>query len=142
MPPIHWQQSMAIDHGTIDKQHQRWIKLYNDLDKLLLEATPSLHGRIKIDALQAMQEYALYHFRYEENYMKSIGYPEVTLHWRLHKDFNYKIFEYIRRIETGGVVLNTEIISIIRSWMLNHIQMEDMKIRDFAESRLDLNQRG
>ncbi len=136
MAPIHWQQSYAIDNGTIDKQHRSWIALYNDLDKVLSEGSLEQYAQAKLKALQAMHEYTLYHFHFEENYMKSIGYPDLTQHWRLHKDFNYRIFEYIRRIESGSVVFNTEIISIIRSWLLNHIQKEDMKIRHFHDSQL------
>lgn len=134
MPPIEWDESFSIGNETIDSQHKRWIELYNELDRVMMDSIPTDLVRLKINALQIMQEYTGYHFRYEENFMKKIGYPELASHWRQHKNFDYKVFEYLRHIEKGGIVLNTEIIKVIRDWLIHHILHEDMKIRSFQES--------
>jgi hemerythrin-like metal-binding protein len=98
-----------------------------------METSPTEIAKTKVEALQAMQEYGIYHFRSEENFMKSIGYPDLPHHWRLHKDFDYKVFHYIREIETGEVVKNTEIIAFLREWLIDHVMKEDMKIRQFLK---------
>jgi hemerythrin len=134
MAQIEWETSFSIGNDTIDMQHRKWIQLYNDLDGVLQETDPAKSTRIKVEALKAMQEYAHYHFRFEENYMKDIRYPEQAQHWRMHKDFDYKLFEYIRQMETGGIVLNSEILAITREWLIGHILTEDIKIERFQDA--------
>lgn len=131
MPQIEWEVSFSIGDETIDKQHQKWIALYNKVDKILLESNPTEFAKMKVEALEDMKQYALYHFSYEENFMKKINYPDLPRHWRLHKDFDYKVFELIRQIESGGMLLNSEILTVIRDWLIEHILTEDMKIRQF-----------
>lgn len=65
--------------------------------------------------------------------MKKIAYPYLPKHWRLHKDFDYKVFESIRQIESGGIVLNSEIMTVIKDWLVNHILREDKKIQHYQE---------
>ncbi len=134
MAQIEWDSTFSTGNDTIDKQHRKWIQLYNDVDHVLHKTDPADSARIKIEALKAMQDYALYHFRFEENYMKEIHYPELAQHWRLHKDFDYRIFEYIRQLEIGGVILNSEILTVTRKWLIDHILTEDMKILKYQES--------
>ena len=47
-----------------------------------------------------MQDYANYHFKFEEDYMRAIDYPEQVKHRRLHKDFDNLIFNYKRVMGT------------------------------------------
>ncbi|WP_136810207.1 bacteriohemerythrin [Desulfosediminicola flagellatus] len=131
MPQIEWEVSFSIGDETIDKQHQKWIALYNKVDKMLLESNPTEFAEMKVEALEEMKQYALYHFSYEENFMKKINYPDLPRHWRLHKDFDYKVFELIRQIESGGILLHSELLTVMRDWLIEHILKEDMKIRQF-----------
>lgn len=133
MPQIHWDESFSIGNETIDTQHKKWIDLYNKVDKILLESSPTEFAKIKVEALEEMKQYAIYHFLYEENFMKKIDYPDLPRHWRLHKDFDYKVFECIRKIEDDEIVLNSEIITVIRDWLVNHILTEDKKIQQYQE---------
>jgi hemerythrin len=135
MAQIEWDNTFSIGNDTIDKQHRKWIQLYNDVDKVLQETDPGVFSRTKAEVLKDMQEYAHYHFRFEENYMKDIHFPELAQHWRLHKDFDYNLFKYIRKLETGGIILHSEILTVAREWLINHILHEDMKIRKFQEAQ-------
>ena len=79
------------------------------------------------DALEAMQLYAYEHFRFEEEYMQKIHYPNFVKHRRIHKDFDDLIYAYSRDLLEGKIVLNSEIIKIIRNWLVDHILNEDKK---------------
>ncbi len=133
MPQIHWDESFSIGNEDLDNQHKKWIALYNKVDKIMSESSSTEFSKLKFETLQEMKEYATYHFRYEENFMKEIDFPELPKHWRLHKDFDYKVFDYIRQIECNEIVLNSDILAFIRDWLVSHILKEDMKIRQYQE---------
>jgi len=92
-------------------------------------------AKVREESLQAMRDYTNYHFRQEEEYMKEIGYPDIVAHKRLHTDFDDQLYNYHRMIRNGELVLNTELISIIKDWLLNHILKVDMKYRAFLAGK-------
>jgi hemerythrin-like metal-binding protein len=82
-----------------------------------------------------MMEYASYHFRYEEQYMREMGYLDIVAHKRVHTDFDDQLYQYHRMVRNGELVLNSELITIIKNWLLNHILKEDMKYKAVAEGK-------
>lgn len=141
MEQIDWDDSFSFGNEIIDRQHRKWIELYNTLVKAMSESTPAAFSGVSVDALQVMHEYTLYHFRYEENVMANAGYPGLAHHWRLHKDFDYKIFAYLRKMETGKLVSNSELLDMLRKWLINHIFQEDMKVHRFLKKRVEAENR-
>ncbi len=143
MAQIEWDDAFTLGNDAIDRQHRKWIELYNTLDGLLsvneiVLPTTGTH----IDALQIMQEYTLYHFRYEENIMANAGYPGLSQHWRLHKDFDYKIFAYLRKMEMGKMFSNTELLDLLRKWLIDHILHEDMRVKQYLGKKPTNSQNG
>jgi hemerythrin-like metal-binding protein len=82
---------------------------------------------VGLKSLRAMQNYARYHFDFEEEHMRKMGYPNLFEHKRIHKDFDNKIYTYLRDIQAGELVLDTEILKIIKKWLYEHIATEDKK---------------
>ena len=132
MPRIEWDESFSIDHPAIDKQHRKWIEIFNKMHECMLNNDSGEYKSIAYVTLVSMQEYANTHFKFEEEYMYRINYPDFIKHRRLHKDFDTKIYEYNRDIRDGKMVLNTEILKAIKNWLINHILKEDKKIGQFA----------
>jgi len=131
MAQIIWDDSYSVNNESIDTQHQEWIAIYNKLDQDLL--TGGCGGlAAAADALQAMQDYANYHFRLEEQYMKEINYPDLVAHKRLHTDFDDQLYGYGRQLRSGQLVLRSELLSILKDWLLQHIIHEDRKYCTFA----------
>lgn len=135
MSQIIWDESYSVGNAAIDEQHKQWIAIYNRLDQSMLTGSSKDYTAIRAEILQAMQEYASYHFREEEQYMRELGYPDIVAHKRLHTDFEDQLYNYGRMIRNGELVLNTELISMIKNWLLNHIVREDQKYRVFASGK-------
>ena len=132
MSQIKWDQSFSVNNTVIDNQHKKWIDIYNRMDRVLLEGDLDSQRDINAEALQAMLDYSRYHFEFEEEYLYSIGYSDIVKHARLHKDFDTLIYQYYRKVCDGDTVLNTELLKVIKSWLLNHILVEDKKYSQFA----------
>ncbi|MBU0664085.1 MAG: bacteriohemerythrin [Proteobacteria bacterium] len=128
---ITWDDSYSVNNAEIDAQHQKWIEIHNKLDYILLKGNNAEVSKAAADTLQAMQEYVNSHFRAEEQYMKEINYPDLVVHKRLHTDFDDYLYSYQRKVRSGELVLNSELMSILKEWLLNHILHEDQKYRAF-----------
>ena len=51
-----------------------------------------------------------------------------------HKDFDNLVYQQYRKVnERHGLVLNPEILAIIKEWLLNHILVEDIKYADYVK---------
>lgn len=131
---FEWDESYSVGNDELDKQHKKWIYLYNKLGDVLRSDNQVRLRSIKSEILQQMSEYVDYHFTYEEEYMRSLGFPEPEKHWRQHKNFRNEIYQLCRDHDNGTIILNTEIMDKIKNWFAEHIMLQDMKIRDYVNS--------
>ena len=132
MPRIEWDESFSVRHAEIDAQHRNWIGIYNRLAEALDEGDAEAQKRITVETLQAMLDYAKHHFQFEEEYMRTIGYPARGSHTRLHRECDALIYEAYVSILEGNTVLNADLLKMLKQWLLNHILVEDRKYANYA----------
>lgn len=132
---IEWEESFSVNDEAIDRQHKRWIELYNRFHGRLLKGNSAELISLAEEALQEMLDYADYHFKVEEEYMKTINYPELIQHRRMHRDFDTMIYQYARDIREGQTVANTSILKILKNWLVDHVLQEDKKYSLYAANR-------
>lgn len=133
MTSIQWSDSYSVDNQDIDEQHKQWIYICNSMQTTLQFGTPDEVSGAGHQALMKMIDYAKYHFRQEEDYMRSIGYPDFVRHHRLHENFEYLVYQFNRNVnESSELVLNEKILLLIQRWLINHILVEDKRYADFA----------
>lgn len=132
MTQLTWNPTFSVNHAEIDEQHQQWFEIYNKMHEALLE--PDLRAQTKIieEALSKIMDYTECHFRFEEEYMRTIGYPDIASHIRMHKDFDSLIYSYYRNSIEGQPFLNTRLLKTIREWLFEHMLVEDRKFCQFA----------
>lgn len=135
MNQITWNDSYSVNNPVMDAQHKEWIAIYNKLDHILLNESNHEIFTAAANTLQAMQKYADFHFRAEEEYMSQIHYPDLVAHRRLHCDFDDQLFAYNKNIRDGKLVLSSEIISIIKNWLSDHILKEDHKYCNYLTKK-------
>ena len=80
MGRIEWDNSFSTHNEEIDNQHQRWIEIYNELHEVLLHGKQKDYFKITEKTLKSMEDYAHVHFKFEEEFMKSINYPHIVEH--------------------------------------------------------------
>lgn len=137
MERIVWNESFIVGNSEIDEQHKKWFSIYNNLhDALNTKNKDEIHNKTLIHTLQSMQEYTRHHFSFEEEYMKKINYPDRANHWRKHKEFDQLIYEYIKNLQEGKVVLICDIFQILTDKIQNHIFVEDKKYSLFIKNEI------
>ena len=135
MPKIEWNESFSVDNIEIDNQHKKWIEIYNRMHDRMIDTNDMDYKNICKEALVAMHDYALTHFMFEEDYLKKNDYPDIVKHRRKHKDFSTMIYSCLRKLAGGELILNTEVIGLIKSWLLDHILIEDKKYATFLKEK-------
>ena len=135
MSKIIWDESYSVGDDTLDKQHKKWIRIYNTIHAVMTDGDVTERNAIGEKVVKEMLDYTRDHFRFEEDYMRSIGFPGLSEHYRKHKDFDNEVYTLCREIQKGGFVFNTELISMIRNWLEEHILEEDMMYARYLEQK-------
>jgi hemerythrin-like metal-binding protein len=123
---------MSVQNLEIDNQHKEWLRIMNTLHETILGHDPLAQRTATKTALDAMAEYTSTHFRSEEEYMREIKYTDQVHHRRLHKNFDSLIYKLRRDVQTGRLVLNSDVISLLKNWLIDHIAVEDQKYARFS----------
>ncbi len=122
MPLITWGPQLEIGVDIIDKQHQGWVNLLNELDVALVEG----RGLEQVGkTLNELVDYTHAHFRTEEGLMAKHGYEDLPMHRREHRVFTDQIEIFRDRVELGQMALSLEVMQFMRGWLVTHITGSD-----------------
>ena len=127
MPSISWNPAFSVGSDKLDRQHQKWFDLYNDM-----RARIGGPRGLAPEALEAMKSYAADHFADEEAHMAGMGYPEFDAHREHHKDFRTALSGYCRQLRAGETGLDTQILDFIKNWLLEHVAKQDLGYARFS----------
>ncbi|KNF09380.1 putative bacteriohemerythrin [Gottschalkia purinilytica] len=125
-----WKEDFETGISEIDTQHKRLFELGSELYNLVKVKTQQDKYDDIVTIIEELKDYAIYHFKYEENYMKEINFKDLKEHRIKHNVFIEKILEY----ETDDIDYNQtkvllDMINFIASWISNHILKDDLKYR-------------
>lgn len=126
MEHIEWNDALKVNNPDIDKQHQKLFKLINEVYKAIAENKSEETTKNTIDE---MENYITTHFTLEEIMMKNAGYEGLEQHINEHRIFVDKVRNLRERYEQGQVILNLEVTSFIKDWIINHIIFTDQKYK-------------
>jgi len=126
---IRWKEEYKLGVTQIDEQHKKLFEICGRAyDLLKNDLYLDKYDKI-IEILEELKDYTVYHFKFEEEYMKSIGYKKLLSHKVFHDD----LIEKINNINLKEIDLNqnkaiVEILDFIVNWIDSHILNEDKKI--------------
>jgi len=130
---IEWTPNLAVGVSSIDQQHKT---LFDKANQLFEAGRNNRTKDFISEMLDFLDDYTKQHFRSEEVYMKSIGYPGYEDQKKMHADFIVSLSKLKSDYqESGGnilVILNAN--QIVADWLLKHVSIEDKKIGAYAES--------
>jgi methyl-accepting chemotaxis protein len=86
-----------------------------------------------MDALIFLRSFSKEHFDYEEQVLAEHNYPALAAHVELHKIILSEI-ELLWIALQNGEEISERVIRRMRSWVLDHINIEDAAFADFFKS--------
>lgn len=115
-----WERSLETGIDVIDSQHRRIVDYINQLYTAI-----SQKRRDDIEpVLDALIDYTVTHFAFEEDLMRRAGYKHIDGHTAVHLAFRNRIMDYKQRFVAGEDVAK-KLLSDLRVWLTNHIKRED-----------------
>lgn len=123
---VNWDDSLSVGIDSIDEQHHYLIDLINDL----YEVISNKSGVREVARLiKATDAYARVHFRAEEQMMEYYGYPGIRQQVQQHHSFEARIREFYQELHDNPLVAQYDVLAYLRTWLIQHILVEDAKLR-------------
>lgn len=122
-----WKDEYETGVPIIDEQHKHLFEIGNNAFELLNNTlTIDKYDKI-IHVIEELRDYAVFHFKYEEEYMLSINYKKFLSHKVEHDEF-------IKRVDEVDLTLidesqNEYILSLLQfvyKWISEHILVKDL----------------
>ncbi|MBP2649642.1 MAG: hemerythrin-like metal-binding protein [Firmicutes bacterium] len=125
---IVWKEEYRVGIESIDEQHKKLLEIADRVVKLLQdELITDKYDKI-VALLEELKEYTVYHFTFEEAYMKSIGYSKLLSHKVAHDDFIEKISNIdLNKIDDDQDGYLLSLLDFVADWIGNHIMKTDKK---------------
>jgi len=125
---IIWNDSYSVGNKELDEHHKRLFSILNEA------CDACAHGNFKAFSLilDKLLDYVLYHFEAEENYMKSIKYPEIEAHQIEHQQFTEKLIGYHRMVLDNNEFYSLKLVDLTITtyeWLCEHILIKDLQFR-------------
>ena len=130
---IQWMKKYELGIDEIDLQHEYLFELANSVCLLHDDNTKE---NIR-ELLHEFHDYTLIHFKDEEAYMKSINFPELEYHKKLHENIVETLNNVIK--ESGSIAnIKQKMKEVVKTVLIEHIVDDDMKIKLFEEQDLSI----
>jgi len=128
MSILIWSESLRVNFEAIDSQHQKlfdlanafYIELYNGAEKPILA-----------EKLKDLTDYAILHFKMEEDLLFQYNHPDATIHAREHAEFVDELTRLNSRMEYEGLVISVGVINFLRNSIINHIFVSDKNMAKY-----------
>ena len=129
---VTWSPEYSVGVEKFDEQHQILFDIVNELFTAMSEGK----GQAELEEVfKRLIEYTKTHFASEERMMQAYQYPEFSGHLAQHQDLTNRVLDYQGQYLAGKIGLSLPIIQFLKSWLTNHILVEDKKYSTFFESK-------
>lgn len=124
MALITWSDSLSVGVDEFDGHHKHLVDMANTLHDAMREGKSQDH---LTEMIVGLKKYTQEHFLAEEKYMEQFKYPGFLAHRKEHQRFVKQVQDLENALKTGKAVITIEVMSFLRDWLANHIQISDKK---------------
>jgi methyl-accepting chemotaxis protein len=129
---IIWGNIMTTNIRQIDDQHKKLVKMLNELHKAMkLKKSTNVMNSI----IGRLIQYTETHFATEEKLFAQYSYPEERAHTESHQKLTEQVKAIQKKFKSGEIMASTELMVLLKDWLINHIQGADMKYCSFLRER-------
>ncbi|HEX2927020.1 MAG TPA: bacteriohemerythrin [Ruminiclostridium sp.] len=123
---IEWRDEFLLGIEKIDEQHKKLFQIASEIHTTMKNQLVTDKYDEIVRLITELKDYTIFHFTYEEDYMRSIGYRKLLSHKVEHHDFVEKInnVDYSRVDQDQDQYL-MELLEFTVEWIANHIMKTD-----------------
>jgi hemerythrin len=131
MPLLEWKRELQLGVEPFDSHHEHLFTLMNQTyDLVSSNALPAEYCHI----IQELQNYAVYHFSAEEQWMQAQNYPLLMTHIQQHKQFLQEVNRFEKEFAKVNPMVAIGMLTFIKEWLLNHIYKVDADYAAFLRT--------
>jgi hemerythrin len=129
-----WDESLLTGHKLIDEQHEQ---LFTTLINLINASNLGVGKDEMYATLDFLSEYAVTHFKTEEELQIKYAYPDYPLHKQQHDDFKTTVTELINNLQKKEPEkeLIDVVIKTVGDWLVTHIKGSDIEMAAYLKSQ-------
>lgn len=129
-----WKDTYCVNIDIIDTQHKELFNILDNCYELLLDSKDNDNYDKVISILLNLKEYAIYHFKTEEEFMVANNYSKLLTHKFAHASFIEKVNTFDPYdVDKDQVTALKDILEFISKWIKSHILDVDMKIPQYIK---------
>ncbi|PLX18521.1 MAG: hemerythrin [Marinilabiliales bacterium] len=132
---ITWHDRYSVGVHSINDQHKKLVEMINNL---YAEFYNGITDEFLNKLIVELEKYAVYHFAYEEKFMKLYNYNDLKAHEDEHNTFVEKIKKYKETVSVSNKIEVIDLATYLKNWLLKHIMGTDKKYSKlFQEKEMD-----
>jgi hemerythrin len=132
MALLEWQDSYSVSVAVLDEQHKKIFKIINKLFDSMKE---NLNSEKLKAILKEFSDYAIYHFKTEEDLFEKYEYGDRALHISSHDIYRRKIKDFEKKLNNKEDFLSFKVIDFMEDWWLGHVMTADHQYKEFFASK-------
>ena len=129
---FEWKPEYSVNIRSIDAQHQRLFAIGRELYRAMKEGKGNAAMAPILDRLV---HYTVEHFTYEENLMRTNGYPGFANHKVLHDSLVKQVKAYQVEFKSGRSSLAVPLMQFVKDWLDHHIKKSDAAYAPFLQAK-------
>ena len=135
MDRIEWNDSYLLEIPEIDNQHKKLLKIANDLYEVLSNEADTYKVEMS-KVLKGLTDYTVYHFSFEEKFMRKYGYVGADAHKLAHDGFIAEVNRQVKNLALDNRNAGLAFYKFMVNWILVHIAKADHVWADFVRPNL------
>jgi hemerythrin-like metal-binding protein len=129
---FEWTPEIAVGHARMDDDHKQLFALAEAVVEPLFATA---EHQPKETSLAALIDFARRHFTYEQELMRTSGYPEAEAHANFHTLLLRELETYFAKVHVGANTNPAGLIAYLWNWLVVHMQTADRQLAAWLASR-------
>jgi hemerythrin len=128
---FNFETEFKLGIQTVDEEHMQLVNMLNSVHNLVSDGKKT--QAIEYFSL-TLARYVVDHFAHEEAFMKSIGFPQLEDHAKVHENFKKSFIQSLPRLATYDDTAFRAALTDTFTWIINHIGRTDRKYLQYYQS--------
>lgn len=124
-----------IDVPSMHSQHQQLVEYIIEIAEVMIDLRKRKPTDSELESVsitvKKVENYLANHLNEEEEFLRSINYPEIESHKMAHEKFKKEFFKVKENMDKVGVQYIVDLYYLIYSWLFDHINYHDVKYSKF-----------
>jgi hemerythrin len=131
MKSLEWKESYSVGVQSLNEQHKVLVGHLNTIYDLF--DSPDKSEQVGI-LLSELEQYALVHFRSEEDLFIKYKYHGLKNHALEHRLYEQKVSEFKTRFDSADNNVTLDMLEFLVDWLTGHILGSDQEYRRYLNN--------